>query len=266
MSDIYLDLSMHGGIISEKSKKLTPRARMGEEMDKFELAEDQLLKDFLDASLLNEDPSTEQFTPPSIKRAKRKEELKAISHSLSKRDLHLEVAFELLSKEGPTYVEEEKYQELIDQFAHIAGHLNKLDFSKPLREKLHTLLHISDSTIETILKIALTKYNEMQFEASLSLFSLLTCLNFQNELYWYLLGIAASQLEQLDLALEAFAYAIYLNADLLGARIFSAECYLRQDKMSDAKAELEEAKKIVKGTSPEQIWLDLLSNLEEQIN
>ncbi|MBA3238343.1 MAG: hypothetical protein H0T62_08385 [Parachlamydiaceae bacterium] len=252
MNDIYLQL--HGD--DKDSSHISA--------DKFENAEDKLLDDFIDKFSLLEASQINKLIPESIKKAKIKEDLKSSIKCLDF-DINLGPAFEILFKDRHLHIEEDKYEEMVIQLLNIADYIEQIDFSKPIEESFYSLFHISPSTMQSMFQIGIAKYNEEEFESSLSIFYLISSLDQTNADYWYRLGIIAIQIEKLNLALQGFAYAIFYNRDLMGARIFSAQCYLKLGEIEDAKAELTEIKKNSAKISSEPIWRELIANLEYEI-
>ncbi|MBA3237112.1 MAG: hypothetical protein H0T62_02025 [Parachlamydiaceae bacterium] len=261
MVDIYLQLMMHGELNKREGKASSKPAI---KKSKFEISQEKLIDDYIDTFSLVECAPKNALIPDSIRRVKIKEDLKNSVNFLNI-DMDLNESFEILTNDGLLYLEKEESQEMITQILGIPLYIDQVDFNKPLKESLSTFLHISDSVMLSIFKIGIAKYNEMAYEASFSIFFLLSSLDHANEEGWYRLGIVAVHLEKINLALQAFAYAIYLNADLLGARLFSAQCYIKLGEVESAKAEITEVKNIIGRSSPEPIWIELLTNIEEQL-
>lgn len=236
-------------------------SQIATEKDKFELAEDKLLDSFIEKFSLLESSQLNKLIPDSIKKAKIKEDLRKSIKCLDL-DINLGPAFEILIKDRHLHIEEDRYEEMVTQLLDIPVYIEKIDLSQPVEEKLYILFQISQSTMQSILNIGLAKYNEEEFEASLSIFYLLSALDRNNADYWYRLGIVAIQTEKLNLALQGFAYAIYLNREFMGARIFSAQCYIKLGEIENAKAELVEIKKNSAKISSERIWRELIANIE----
>lgn len=234
------------------------------EQDKYKLAEDNLLDYFIEKGSLLGDPSKNLLIPPSLQRAKLKKDLREAAELL---DLNIDLspALQILKEEGASYLDSAVYEEMIDQLSKIAFYLDQLDFSKPPKASLSSSLHISESTLQAIYKIGLAKYDEDKLDDSLSLFGLLASLDHENEEYLFRLGIVATKMESWDLALKAYTYALYLNPDLLGARIFSAECYVKLGRIEDAKEEIKDAKEMIELTHPEPLWLEVLTSIEGSI-
>lgn len=262
MVDIYLKTMMQGEL--DKPKSLAA-AQKKQKIDKFDAAYNELFDHFVDST--SSDLPQETLIPNSIQREKRKKDLMDNTQCLNL-EISLKPAIDFLTnkKECQYDFSQEEYDLLLLQFSKISFYLKKIDFTQIHRESLYSLLHLTESTMQAIFRVAIAKYNEEEFETSFNLFSLLATLDQENEDYWYRLGIAAIQIGKLELALQSLAFTLYLNQKMLGARLFSAECYLRLDQLNDAKAELEEAKKIVEDIPQEQIWLDLLVNIEERTN
>lgn len=258
--NMELYLQLHG----DPNKKEDQSSSQNEKKDEFEIAEDKLLDDFIDKFSLLESSQQNKLIPDSIKREKLKEELKSSVKCLDF-DINLGPAFETLLKAKPPYIEENSYDEMMSQLSNISTYVDTIDFSQPIEESFSNLFHISQTTMKTIFEIGLTKYNEEEFNSSLSIFYLLSTLDRDNADYWYRLGIVSLEIENLAQALQAFAFTLFINPDLLGARIFSAQCYLKLKEIDDAKAELAEIKKNSAKISSEPIWRELIANIEYEI-
>jgi cytochrome c-type biogenesis protein CcmH/NrfG len=79
---------------------------------------------------------------------------------------------------------------------------------------------------------------------------------------WFHLGIAAQKCDKIDLALRAYALTLELDPKHIGARLLAAECLVNCHLNEEANKEIAEAKKIIKEQTVDQVWLDLLSSLE----
>lgn len=259
MNDLYFQL--HGEF---NKKEDSASLQIAPKKDKFEITEDKLLDDFIDKFSLLETSQQNKLIPESIKREKLKEELKNSVKCLDF-DISLGPAFETLLKSRLFYIEEDLYEQMLSQLSNISDYVDQIDFTQPVEESFYNLFHISKSTMQTIFEIGLAKYNEEEFDASLSIFYLLSILDRDNADYWYRLGVVSLEIEKLAQALQAFAFTIYLNPNLMGARIFSAQCYIKLKEIEDAKAELAEIKKNSAKISSEPIWRELIANIEYEI-
>ncbi|MBA2727112.1 MAG: hypothetical protein H0U49_02950 [Parachlamydiaceae bacterium] len=231
--------------------------------DKFELAEDQFLDFLIDKEGLLGDPKN-NLLPPAQQRKKLKKDLHESAKQLDL-DIDLAPALQILRDEGATYLDEEKYREMIDQLNKIPIYLDQLNLTEVPKVSLCTSLHIFESTLDSINKVAVAKYDEGNFEASYSIFGLLATLDHENEELLYRLGITATQMEKWVEALKSFTYALYLNSDLIGARVFSAQCFLKLEKVEDAKEEIKEARRLIEVTSTDPIWKELLASIESSL-
>ncbi len=233
--------------------------------DRFQLAEEKLLDSIIEKESLLGDPSKNQLVPPSLRKDKLKKDLHDSLESLDL-DLDLSPALKILKEEGASYLDSEIYKVMVDQLEDIPKYLEQMDLLQPPKENLYTNLHISESTLQAINSVGVSKYDEGKFDSSLSIFCLLSTLDHENEVWLYRLGISAAQMEKWDQALKAFTYSLYLNPSLIGARIFSAECYIRLGKAVEAKEEINEAKRLIELSSSDTIWLEVLTSIENLIS
>jgi hypothetical protein len=262
MNDINMELINHG-----KASLFQDHAPQKQEKSKnnVEIQFDQLLENLIDKLFLLDLLTQNQLIPKSIRREKLKEDLRSSKKYISI-DISLEHAFEIVKNKNDclAYLNPEEYKDMVAQLSKIPLYIKQVDFSQPLKSSLYSLLHLTTLTMQAILKVGLGKYNENDYQSSFAIFALLSSLDYANNEYWYRLGITANKIGEINLALQAFAYALFLKQNLLGARIFSAECYLKLNQIEDVKAELLEAKKIMERNSPpDQIWLDLISIIEK---
>ncbi len=262
MVDIYLQLALGGELNKVNGNHVLQKK---DNSNKFELAYDQLFDHIVENLPSNNITSENVFIPKSLQRSKYKKDLINDTQFLNL-EISLNSAIDFLTNknECQSYLSPEEHEEIVEQFSTISRYLEQIDFKRPLSKKLYSLLHITESCMESILKVGTAKYNDKDFETSMAIFALLSSLDNENGQYWYRHGIAAVQMGKLGLALQAFAFTLYFNTEVLGARLFSADCYLKMNQIDDAKAEIQEAKSIVEKISPEQIWIDLLSDIDKR--
>ncbi len=224
---------------------------------------EKLLDDYIDVNLI--DGEWNSLIPSHLRHDKIKEDLKADAQ-LPELSILLECAIKILSTEDSKhYLDLRDYEKMVKQFSEAGDYIEKIDLTKPIEEDYASLLHFDDSTMQSIFKIAQEKYNENKIEESFSIFALLSTLKPETFDYWYRMGIIAHQMQQYAFALKAFTNATYFYPDLLGSRIFSADCHLKLGQIENAKTELNEAKILMEKEQPESYWLDLYSQFENNL-
>jgi len=254
--DLYLQAMIHGEFASTKKSKEAPVVK-----DRFELAIEESAKAYADSIMAEEDFSQNQLISPQMRRAQLIEEIKE-AMKLTELGQHIETAANVLIDEGRQYLQKEAHEALLEDFSKIESALEKFDLNTDKNFK--EILGIRDASVSAILRVAIAKFVESEYAPSISLFALLTTLVSENADYWYRLGIAAQRSENLDLALRAYDVAVTLDATLIGARLFAAECHLILGAHDEAEVNYKEARKILE-TYPDEQWAKLVSSIESLV-
>jgi tetratricopeptide (TPR) repeat protein len=256
MDPQYIHALMHGEIDLKKKdpkkEKTAPKTEAESELDR-------QIDAYVDALELDEDPSHNALQNVKARKEAMKMEIKEAA-KLPALSQQAQTAITLLLSEGPAYLSHEANETLQSDFSNASANLASP--SEKSEESLQTLAKISDATMTSIIEVAIAKFTEARFEDSLSLFSLLTILNPAYSEYWLRMGVAAQKCDKIDLASRAYAAAIELDPNLIGARLFAAECFVNRGLMNEAKEQVEAAKKIVENNKVDQMWLDLLPKIE----
>lgn len=209
--------------------------------DRFEIALDKSINEYLDTFSFDEEPG--QLISPLAKRKKIGEELKeSLTHS--ELNDYLITAVQVIKRDGKQYVEKEIYSKLLEEFTNANQILNTMGLEQTLTEDFSQILHLSSETITSLFNIAVAKFKEESFYDSLAIFVLLTVLQPDEFDFWYRTAIAAQACENYSLALDYYSIALILNPELIEARLFSVECYLKQGRASEAKQEYNEVEKL----------------------
>lgn len=254
MPDPYLMAAMQGGL--SHGAKSTAKTK-----NKFDVAAEKYVDMHVEALHFEEEFAQDKLFSPQMRKAQLRAELLA-ALQFSELDKPLDNAFKLLFSEGLQYIDHEVYPAMIDQFKQMADRLEKLDPTQP--EELHSWSTLSDAVLNEIAKMALTKYDEENYTPCMALFVLLTVLYGDNFEYWYRLGIAAQKSEEINLALKAYTEALKIEPELVGARLFSVECYLKIGSKQAAEEELEKAKSLKALAGFDEKWAPLLADLTER--
>lgn len=176
----------------------------------------------------------------------------------------IELAFRTLAQAKNEF-EKETFAAMVREFNEAFSILNAIEIPQLQQSNFKTHMHISDATMDGISDFALKKFEEGKLAESLALYSLLTALHPENDFYWYRFALLSHQSANLDQALLAYAVTSFLNPLLLGARVFSAECYLEKGMRDDALEELKEAYKIAEKMDRQDKELECLLHLEEML-
>jgi len=249
MPDPYLEAMMLGLVKFKEVKK-----------DKFEEAIENDIIAYVD-SLTFEEESGPQLLSLKMKKAKLVEELKE-SIKMPELENFFDTAFMFINSDGLRYLDSSKYETLSSEFSHASEILDQLDPTKEIPIKLQGMLEISDEMMNAIYEIAKGAYKEEKNQESLSLFVYLSVLDQTNLEYWYRVGIGAQKCGNIDLALKAYSVCIEIDSELVGARLFSAECHLINGDLESAEKEMTKAKNIIENSEVDSIWVDLLAAME----
>lgn len=251
MYDPYLDAIMHGEIFSEK--KPLP-------LNRYELEYQKTIKNNL---LVDE--SNENLLIPQHLRLKKNETKVRELLELEELNQHLEKALQILSEEAERYLGLNAYKAVQENLLQALKILDTIPLENFQLESLGAALKILPETTEAIFKIALAKFDEKSFSAALSLMVLLVVFHPEDFDFWYRSGIISQLLGNDDYALKAYATAISLNKNLIGARIYASECYLKLKQNQEAIAEFEEAQRIAAEQDLPKEWSNLVSTLKQKI-
>lgn len=260
MDDLYLEAMMHGDFGRKKDGPLKSK----EEKNRFEIALEKQIDNYVDAMELDDDPSHKELLPPKLRREKIKTELKAAAKMVELSQL-LESAVKLLLSEGASYLSEESYKLLISDFSDAYTRISNMNLDQPSDVDVSALIQMSDQSLDAIATIATDKFSNELYLDCLSLFSLLSVINPGYAEYWFRLGMAAQKSGNLDLATRGYAAAAQIDPKHIGARLFAAECYAQRKLFAEAKTEYEAAKEIARNNEVEKMWLDLLPMTESLI-
>lgn len=244
---------MRGEISNQKSK---PPAQP---KNKFEIETEKQIEDYLQTLSLPEGENS--LLTPEMQRNKAREELREKA-KLSEFSTLVDAAFNILTSEGPSYLEPSLYESMQDDFEKANWKLDEMDLNAPQEESFQKLLDLSDSTIESILKIAIAKFNENRYPDSLSLFALLAMLVPENRDYWYRSGIVAQASGNHELATRLFSASIALDPSFIGAWVFIAESYLKSNLLHEAEAAFAEAIKISETSPVDEAWKEVIAGLQ----
>ena len=251
-----------------KFAKKTRLLTLNEESDarsKIERDYDQLLEEYIDSKNLKSETKDSSVLSPNLRRSKLKEQIKADTQP---RELleYLKIAFNALRKTGIRHLLLNQYDAMLQQLSRIRENLNKIDFHTPIETNYRTLLHFDDDTIKCILKIAQGEYNDDHLEESMSLFALLALLEPANAELWYRLGITAYRAKRFEFALHAFTNASTIDTDLVGSKVFSADCHLNLSNAKEAKIALEEALELIDKNGEGSRWLEMIKHIKVKIS
>jgi tetratricopeptide (TPR) repeat protein len=254
MPDLYLQALMHGEILK---KSISPK--IAEKKNRFELETEKAIQEHIATLSFDEqDPNNNRFTTPEMKRARIKAELREQA-KVSELSHFIGEAFKIITSEGKNFLGKEKYDLMNQDFAFGQEALEEIDLNIIPTENFQSLLHFSESTINSIFEVAVAKFNESQYPDSLALFIFLTTLNPENADFWHRAGILAQKCENYELAARLYSAAEAIDPSLLAPWVFSIDCYLKQDKRPEALSAYDEAMKIGEASEIQDEWKEMLS-------
>lgn len=236
-------------------KHNSPKSHMEEELNKE-------IDAYVDSLELEETPNALQSS--KIKREKIRHEIKE-GVKLPELSQLLESAMGIVISEGELYLSQKENEKLLTDFANASKHFATMHLADSDNKNLQELIHITDDSMVSIVKMALAKFSEERFADCMALFSLLSILNPAYSEYWYRLGIASQKCGNYDLAARAYHAAAELDPNLIGARLFAAESYVQLKRSHEAKSEIAAAKKIAAEHKVDQMWVDLIPAIEKTI-
>ncbi len=257
MADLYLQAIMQGKII-KKNSEYYPSLPL--KKNRFEIEIEKEIESRL-INLIDEDPSHHKFNSPEIKKAKLKAQLLEDA-KLSELSQFIDFAFNILATQSVKYLKQAQVEILMNDLALGDQILDEIDLNSVPSANFQTLLHFSDITVESMLKIAYAKFQELQLFDSLTLFVLLAILAPENSNYWLCAGILAQQSENYELANRLYHAAITTDPKLASAWFFSMECYLNRDMQLEAKTAYEELKRISDSFPLEEPLQEMLTEYE----
>lgn len=258
MTDPYLEAMMHGKFIKGKSHPSSPPHKS----PCLVAAEKEIIKhiESLDLDTLY---AHNRLVSASMKKAQLKEEM---TRNILFDDLtsQLSLAFNALLTLGKQTMNPDIYRQWEEKLYSIPELYDQISPDHPI-EPPQTLLHISDEMMDAALKLAQDKYEEENYPVSMSLFTLLTAFAPGTEEYWFRLGIAAQKSGQYSIALNAYHAACEINPQLVGAKLFSIECLLRENQRDEAMKLFFEIKSSTDRHPLEPIWQDFLNQVESAL-
>lgn len=166
-------------------------------------------------------------------------------------DQHISIAVKFLMTD----------QRLLPTFKKMNEKLAKVDPDQNFSEELAQFFQLDEGLLDEIYEIGINKFKEEDYAVSLGCFVLLSSLDSLNEDYWYNEGIVAQKCGNYALALKAYSSALALDPNLIGALLFSAQCYLEKGLLEKASEALESAQNL-----ENEGWETLISTLQAQLN
>lgn len=261
--DIYLQELMNGRIqqkdnVTKNSNKRTK--------NRFEIEIDKEIEAHISSLSFDEDPNTIQLISKEMRHARIRAELREQAR-LPELSKHLDSAFKILNGDAQKYLFEEEAHALNKDLKEAENALDKIDLNST-STNYKSFLDLKDSTIDSIFKIAVEKFNRLEYSESLSLFVLLATLIPENSDYWFRSGILASKCQNYELALRFYTAARSLDNTLIEPLVFSIECLIKQNMKEEAKHSISELENIIKDQSSgaTKDWNEILSYYKLIVN
>jgi tetratricopeptide (TPR) repeat protein len=274
MADLYLEFMLKGGEghLSAGSGNGTDKGPLYTSMsisphrnkDRFELAAEKQIESQLNLIDFEAECAGNKLVTPALKRAQKKAELQDAFKKEEKRDL-LKRAVDIVNEEGKEILDKEgnkSFEKIEDTFDSIEEKLEELDLDGDLNQNFQSLLHIDGEILEALDRIAIHMFINLRYVDCIGLSTLLYTLVPENPLYFYRAGMAAQNNGDRTSALEAYASALVIDPHLIGAQLFTAECYLAAGERDKAEVHIEKSKAIVAEGSVDAAWIELLEQLD----
>ncbi len=228
--------------------ELMNKSSTDESATPFDLALDKIIKDQVNA--LMEKDTENKLLSPELRRTKIEQEVRNEIGSNNSSDQVL-LAVKILLDEGS----------LREELVQMGSKLNALrEFDA---DNLQEALKLPDECGQSILKVAIDKYNQGLLDDSLALFHFLTIVNPKEADYWYRYGLIAEKCEKYPLALIALNTTTALAPDFIGGHIYLANCHMKMNAYEEAKAELASAKKIMLSSPVDEEWKEHINQMED---
>jgi len=258
MPDPYLEAMMRGDYPRKTEQTPAIKSRL---KDKYELAIEKKIHAYIDTLNLESRYLQNRLLHPSTERAKLFMEMKE-EIALVKLETYISTAIEVLVLHGQEFLDDSSSKRVEKELSAIPEILEQLDLGNASDERIQNTLKISNSTLDSILQVAIGYFQAKEFEKSLSILAFLCVLAPQISDYWFRMGMAAQRAHNYDLAIKAYAVAGSLNSELIEAKLFSIECLLSLDQMEKALTAMAEAKELSATFEIDAEWHELLQQIE----
>lgn len=159
---------------------------------------------------------------------------------------------------GGHYLDFETQEELQDALAAVGGVLEDIDEESTKSHNLQELCQISNPMMESIQKVATALYMEGKFAESLAVLIMLAQLAPEQPDHWFRMGLAAQDIKDYELALRGYRSALEINPEMIGACLFSYQCYQATGKEIEARKAWDRAQKLADKNPQDPMWLKLL--------
>lgn len=244
--------------------KTIHRKTSSDKKDRFKLAIQKSIEEYVDKQMKEEDPSKISLIPTEARRQMLKSEAQE-DLDLTEFAEYASNAIAILRFEGTRYLSKENYELLVQNLDRMKKELENLNLNQLKDEALQKALQTTPEVRTSILKVAIDKYSNNLLPDSLSIFAFLTALDAEDPDYWYRFGLVAEESERYDAAANAFATVTELAENFIDARAHLAFCdiYLNQEEM--AKDQLNEIKNILKSAGGDVQSNDYVIAIENRL-
>lgn len=229
--------------------------------NKFDSWVNQEIDTYLNENYKDENTNQSSLESPQAKRAREKANLQKEAEN-PKLEKLVTKALVLLKSEGSVFLENEDYNSLFSNLSEAFAILESQEIQLDPNQTFQEMLSLSQSSMESMVKIAKSIFLEKRYEDCLCLYQFLNLLDPNNADYLYHAGIAAQRVGNLELALQAYEAAAHLDEGFIGATIFSIECHLMLKQKSEAEHAFQRAQDILKDSPSNETtenWKHLLA-------
>lgn len=210
--------------------------------------------------------SVAQPTAPSTPQMRKNSEEEDTQASIECPELisQLSISFNILCLESFKYLDKEVYESMVRQINSINQLIDTINFDDPSKE-FKEFLNMEKSTMDAIEKVAILKFNQEEYPACLSLYTLLLILASKNLEYSMYMGISAQSCEKFNLALKAYNIVKENFPEATDSRLFSVECYLQMNQYQEAESEFTQAKKMIQAKDLDHDRQKFIAEIEDLI-
>lgn len=224
---------------------------------------DELAEEMSEEAVVGQD-FTISLLPRELFKAKVKEEIK---EKLLMREVgeSLSDAFNIIVKQGKSYLSIDEYFEVIDSFEQAFDKLMKMDANKPLDVDFQELMGIEDKVALYIEKIAMSKHKEEDYFGCSRLFILLTILIPSSYSFWNKLGVSFQELKDYKEALKAYGKSLALHPSNIPAWLFMTECHVALSDKVEALQDIDKIEIMMSDPKVSEKWGPHFELLKEAV-
>lgn len=180
-----------------------------------------------------------------------------IAEGILKINEKISSAINLILNNGHEYLLENEFYKLSQNLMDYYIFMQSESFLKKEREKE---IKITEESFNALLLLSTFLFDKKEYEDCFNLLVMLIYLNPNCAEYWLKLGVTAQMLRNYELALRSYKVAYEKNSNLIAAKFFAVDCYIRINLIPEAKMELQSIKSSPYGANEE--WKEVILNFD----